>query len=696
MQTKRSYLAIAVILGAQGLLSAADFNAPKEFGAAIVESMAVADFNGDGNPDVATVGGGTTDALQVMLGTGRGAFRPAVYYTVGSKPLTVVAGDFNGDGKPDLAVANSKSSSISILLGNGDGTFQAQIVAIQDVKVLDPNSLAVGDFDGDGKLDLAIGALLGQGPEGVTIFPGQGDGTFRQGAFYKFNSPSGLAAADLNGDGKPDLVVTYRSAVAVMLGNGDGTFKPPVNYGPRGLVAVADFNGDGKPDLVVSTLSQTGIWLGDGNGVFEPPLAYIAFNSTLAIAVGDFNGDGKPDVAVSGLTTEGVSTLSVLLGTGTGTLQTTGTYTMGGIPAVGDFNQDGKLDLAIGTAGVAILLGNGRGGLQHPSNVPAHVEMPHVVASGDFDGDGKDDLVVIDVSDVGVSVILANGHTHKYAIQAAALAVGDFNQDGKLDIVAGSNMLLGNGDGTFQVLPGPPSLLSPIVADFNGDGKPDLAGFGNGIDILLGNGDGTFQPPIVVSNGSFATAGDFNGDGKTDLATITNNLDLTSTVSILLGNGDGTFHSGSSVQFPVDSGPYTLAAGDFNGDGRSDLVVPIWDAHIVKVFLSQSDGSLGEPVSYSVGPEPYILLVKDFNRDGKMDLAVYSWGAVKVDILNGNGDGSFSVQEASFYLGGDLPFDTRIAPQLMVAGDFNGDGKPDLAVVNYYSNAVSILTNTTP
>jgi hypothetical protein len=145
MQTKRSYLAIAVILGAQGLLSAADFNAPKKFGGNNVQTMAVADFNGDGNLDVATVsGGGTSSVVAIMLGTGKGAFQPAVYYPVGNKPLTVLAGDFNGDRKPDLAVANSKSRSISILLGNGDGTFQPQIVAIQGVNRLVPNTLAVG------------------------------------------------------------------------------------------------------------------------------------------------------------------------------------------------------------------------------------------------------------------------------------------------------------------------------------------------------------------------------------------------------------------------------------------------------------------------------------------------------------------------------------------------------------------------
>src|SRR2546422_859037 len=236
-----------------------------------------------------------------------------------------------------------------------------------------------------------------------------------------------------------------------------------------------------------------------------------------------------------------------------------------------------------------------------------------------------------------------------------------------------------------------------VVSDFNGDGKPDLAvvNFGDWTAwVLLGNGDGTFQPAkniYFASGGGFPwyiAEGDFNGDGKPDLV-ITNYGD--NSVSVLLGNGDGTFQAART--FPVGIHPGLVAVGDFNGDRKPDLVVSNVDSSTVSVLLGNGDGTFLPALNFPVGPNPWYFAVGDFNLDGKLDLAVADYGCAfactvspsnTVTVLLGNGDGTF-----------------RAGPQLTVGngpagvavGDFNGDGKPDLAVANLHALKISVLIN---
>jgi hypothetical protein len=261
----------------------------------------------------------TTIALAANVGSGS---------YPGISPLSIAVGDFNRDGKLDLAVGNWTSNNVSVLLGNGDGTFQA---AVDYATGSEPESVAVGDFNGDGKLDLVISNGLSSN---VSVLLGNGDGTFQAAVNYGTGSDSSsVAVGDFNGDGKLDLAVSNSSTsddnVSVLLGNGDGTFQPAVNYGvgvsPRAL-ALGDFNGDGKIDLVTANIdsNNVSVLFGNGDGTFRASVDYPGGPLPLpeSLAVGDFNGDGRLDLAVP--TTRGISQVWILLQAPTVTLSSSG------------------------------------------------------------------------------------------------------------------------------------------------------------------------------------------------------------------------------------------------------------------------------------------------------------------------------------------------------------------------------------
>ena len=282
-------------------------------------SVALGDFNGDGKVDLAVANanqyGADVGNVSILLGNGDGTFQAAVKQFAGAYPYSVAVGDFNGDGKADLAVANRSSGpndgNVSVLLGNGDGTFQAAVN--QMIPGADPVAVAVGDFNRDGKADLAV-ANDGVGG-GVSVLLGNGDGTLQAAVPYVTGSSGSLAVAvsDFNGDGRTDLVVSnpFDPYVSVLLGNGDGTFQAAANqmipggYHPF-AVAVGDFNADGKPDLAITNngtnITDNGfvsVLLGNSNGTFQTGVNLTAGAHPIAVAVGDFNGDGKDDLAVA-------------------------------------------------------------------------------------------------------------------------------------------------------------------------------------------------------------------------------------------------------------------------------------------------------------------------------------------------------------------------------------------------------------
>ncbi len=333
--------------------------------------MVVGDFNGDGIPDIATPVG-------VELGDGDGTFRgPADGFGIaplnGSNGsyMAMVEGDFFGDGHLDLVFATNPyvgwiQNTITLLLGNGDGTFQPpETITAGNFPSGDfPAALAIGDFNKDGKLDLAV-AFEGNSweggtdPGGVSIVLGNGDGTFQPPKDYAAGnifSPADLVAGYFNGGGSLDLAVTNYNdgTISVLLGNGDGTFQAPRSLatggGPYGI-AMGDFNGDGRADLAVTDAydKTVSILLSNGDGTFQTPKIYAAGNSPNSVVAGDFNGDGKLDLAVASAYSN--SFITILFGNGDGTFQSplqTAGISDSNYPSLvaGDFNGGGRLDLA--------------------------------------------------------------------------------------------------------------------------------------------------------------------------------------------------------------------------------------------------------------------------------------------------------------------------------------------------------------
>jgi hypothetical protein len=580
----------------------------------------------------------------------------------GAAPSAVAVADLNADGRPDLIVANTNDNTVSVILSRSDGSFAPKV----DYAVgAAPQGVAIGDFNGDHIPDIVV---VNSGGNTVSILLGLGDGSFGTQVTYPTGAvPVSIVTGDFNGDKRLDLAVANQQdgTVSILLGNGDGTFGSQTTISVTGnpfAIVSADFNGDGKPDLAaLDPHANLSILLNAGNSTFSVN-SHLVGQSASAIAVGDFNGDNSPDIAV--VDTTGNQIL-ILLGTGNGQFQThSGASASSPVTvAVGDFDHDGKLDLAVGLgnqtlfpSSIAIFRGNGDGSFQNPIITGCPGNVPLLVSS-DFNNDNNVDLAALDAKDEVLILLLGRG---------------DASFGGHTDI-------------TFPASGG---ISGAVAADFNGDGKLDVAiaqfnqnmqGITGFISLLPGNGDGTFQSPVSTQTPNIGidrmVVGDFDGDGKPDIAM--NDVAGNGGVAVLISNGDGTF--GPAVtSFTGLTGLNTqaIAAGDLNKDGKADLAVlsldssnpfsPLWS------FLSKGDGTFQSNLVYDVPEIASSVAIGDFNHDGNPDIAVAAAVQNSLFIFLGRGDGTFL--NPTIYNTGAL-FTNNV-----VAGDFNGDGNIDLVV----------------
>jgi hypothetical protein len=694
--------------------------------------------------------------------------------------LPSVVADFNNDGNKDVASVIKTvggAFSISVALGNGDGTFKPPVISPTTAACCDP--IWVGDMNGDGYEDIVMAhAATMSNPPSVEVFLNNGEGFFTSNGIYSIPTPSDVVWAtlrDVNGDGKLDFVAVDADDpgnVWTFLGNGDGTLQAPTSVTFPGQLAISssttfnpiafgDFNGDGVLDFAGpdATTNQVTVYLGQPGGPFH---AGIPLNTkdgvydSCFVTNGDLNGDGKDEIVSANCYDD---TITVFVNNGDGTFQQ-GVY----YPAVGDtypypgaspvalsiadVNGDGHNDIVTSnvlSGDVSVFLGNGDGTVRTPEVGYATGGSPRSPALvADFNNDGKADLVVVDGE---FSFVYLQGYgdgsfrtaMNYYPKQpdngvqpnGVAIATGDFNGDGIPDFVIGNSKANGNA-GITVFLSNPDGSLQPgvsypgtetsyeleyvAVGDFNGDGKLDIAAadFYNGvIQIFTGNGDGTFQAGSIYATDSVPganalelVAGDFNGDGKLDLAVINNHGAASANVGILLNNGQGGFKP--VVNYKLSNLATEIAAADLNGDKKLDLVVPLSGTSAapgsaVAILLGNGDGTFkpesdlqlvnGSNTFYN----PYAVAVGDLNGDGKPDLAVTIQDLAHpinpnqgIAVALGNGDGTFKAPTLLLSSLQNPTIDVPL-PGYVKMIDLNRDGHLDLVYTNSGFSTVGVM-----
>jgi hypothetical protein len=705
------------------------------------QRLATADFNQDGHNDVAVANLGPdafVGGVDVMLGDGKGRLGDPIRTPLGAQTgaYQVAAGDFNGDGKADLAALTGTTGGygpIVILLGRGDGSFDTGPSSL----AAGEGNIAVADLTGDGKADIVF--VFTRSAQ-LKLFKGKGDGSFA--APIVLDRDFGaydIELGDVNGDGRPDIVGAAGGPIWSMLNLGGGDFGPQVFQASPELsgfkLALADFNGDGKLDVAAVNASggAVQIGLGTGTGAFAPFQVYedVSFATTW-IAAADWTGDGRADLVVNNEYASESNTVVLMKGQGDGSFGDFSYWVTGNDdPTPVQLDGDGLMDLLAfssdaGRVYATLNAGNGR--FKAPRSQP--VKGVGTASKADVDGDGHLDIVMMGVvlpraGELAVEVFTylndGKGHFKKAVVSRTInveagdgigeIVLADVNEDGQLDLVAGfvhlfpkaGNVwvLLGDGTGKFGKLAVystgevHASNDSIAVADVTGDGHLDIVGHTlSQLAVLPGDGQGHFGAPIASGDSTSSQVrlliADFTLDGIPDAVAVirTGGPDFgKGDLRLQKGLGDGRFQLIQTLSY--DGNPNDAVLADLNGDGRPDVGVSATRGSNggrsgLRISLDQ-DGQLGPIAFYPSPPFPGgPIEAADFDLDGDIDIAGGAAGAIAIALNDGQGvfAGPFVMISAT---SGER-----------IAGDFTGDGKPDLVTVNVTNRAqLALFVNST-
>ncbi len=656
--------------------------------------MVIADFNGDGIPDLALAMYGSAN-ISILLGNGDGTFAAAIEASVPGSIVDVtqlLTADVNGDGIPDLVVTDNDGSTVDILLGNGDGTFSAEA---NPPASENPIWIAAGDFNGDGKTDLAVEEYDGS----ISIFLGNGDGTFAAaGTVPAVPIGSPITTADFNGDGNLDLAVAVGgTAVTILTGNGDGTFNSPSSgqnpaSTPVTSIQVADFNQDGAADVVLTDENGNAtVVLNNGSGSLSESFLALTVSPPyyLAVGVGDINGDGYPDLAGAGYYQ---ATLSILLTEPTETASATASISVAGV---------GQHLVNASYAGNSNYTSSASG------SIPLWGISPATTTTLTLSSGGTPATSVPPGTVVTFTATVTAGTN---PVTTGNVIFCDASASSCTDIhLLGTVALTNGGTATFKYVPGPGAYSYKAEFVQNGYGLGSSSAI---LPLTVGP-----APAPVYSNTTAITESGFPGDYSLTATVVGfgGSASPTGNVSFLdtsFGNnvlataplGTGTAGIGWLISQTPAAGNNLLSEvqGDFNGDGIPDLAV-LWtnanstnnsNTAAVTILFGNGDGTFtaGPTTQSTITSDlQYFMIGGDFNGDGKADLALLSYSisanfSDSVTTFLGKGDGTFTISAPStVYNQGSVGGDFLSGS--MVAADFNGDGKLDLAVVGDYINS---------